>query len=135
MKRLDALAISIWLVVFAQGCGSGTAGSPSLEKRGDGRIGGAADPGPGGLRGGEVCYPGAGDMGVCFPVVNLGQHPDYAYADPFSDPSFPAGLDPTQYRKPLHVIDLGGADTRELLAPHFEMGEFMNLDRGPYGLF
>src|SRR3989344_3780967 len=140
--RTEALVITVLLLLFAQGCVDGSSGSlandnpPGGTPIGDGDGGGnEGDPGGTPGPGAEACYAGTGGGGVCFPVINLVNDPDYEYGDPYQDPTFPGGFDPRQYRRPLRVIDLARADARELLAPHFQMVELMNVERGRYGLF
>lgn len=60
---------------------------------------------------------------------------DYRYRNPFTDPTFPEGLDPAVYTAPERLIDLHTLSHQTQLAPDFVLSEFMSSTKGRYGLF
>jgi hypothetical protein len=78
----------------------------------------------------QVCYPGATyAWDVCFDLVDYSVDwgEGYDYPAPY--------MGSTQYIAPSRFIDLSLVDPSIALAPNFNVGEVMQVERGQYGLF
>ena len=107
------------------GVGTDTATPPQDDTAAPPLVDDTGDP-----MGETVCYPGAAtDYTACFRVVDASDSmgADYEYPAPYADNP--------QYSRPTRFVDLRLADHSQAMAPNFQLDEFMNVVKGPFGLF
>lgn len=86
-----------------------------------------------------ACYQKFEKSSKCYPRFRKSEmdhtRHEYSYRDPDTDPSFPPGLNKSQYQPPYYFLDLRTVPPYTRLTPHFQTVELMAERKGRYGLY